>query len=640
MAENAVGGVVRGGSPDHRRWWWRVRLTDRPDGRPVSGPTTGTARRALVDADSVAALRRLLAEPAAATPTRQLVVRVRRWRPPTAGWSGRLGPVPGLRRHRVRLPRGGGNARLSVDLAEPVPLHDLLTAALAVLAPVRPLPRPASADVAAVGVAPGWLPVDANHSVTGALTTNPEIRGYDVVLAPDAATLAAASDLVGVAVTAGGTGARVANRQPLVLIDSAVANPVGRGRRYGPTEPTGVLEFLPGDPVPGWQVRPAESDPAGSDLAPAGADSPPAGAVPVARGGLAGVPLSGDQLAAMRRFTHLICPDVPAIAPAAEATLLAQLAATGAVLRVPQLPPAVADRLAEPLLAVLRSDLPGVGADPLEWEIRSVRQRSAALRGHAAAFAAGDVTADTFPALAAPPSVSAVLVTRRPEYLPDVVRQLAGQTYPELEIVLCLHGIELTADLRARLGECGRPIQIFSAPAGFSFGEVMGAATARARGSLVTKVDDDDVYGPEHIWDLVLAREYSGAMLVGKAAEFVVLQMLGVTVRRAAVPPEAYGAPVAGGTMLMARGDLEAVGGWRPVPRSVDRGLMDRVLRAGGLIYRTHPLGYLYERRAAGHTWDAGLDYFLRRGGQQWDGVPRHPEFGTSPVGLPEVTAR
>ena len=39
-----------------------------------------------------------------------------------------------------------------------------------------------------------------------------------------------------------------------------------------------------------------------------------------------------------------------------------------------------------------------------------------------------------------------------------------------------------------------------------------------------TKVDDDDRYGPEHIWDLVLARQFSGATVVGKGAEFVYLE--------------------------------------------------------------------------------------------------------------------
>jgi hypothetical protein len=153
------------------------------------------------------------------------------------------------------------------------------------------------------------------------------------------------------------------------------------------------------------------------------------------------------------------------------------------------------------------------------------------------------------------------------------------------------------------------------------FGEALGRATARASGTLVTKFDDDDTYGPEHIWDLVLARHYSGATMVGKGTEFVYLEGANITVRRRSGQPEAEDTIVAGGTMLISRGELEELGGWRPVPRSVDRGLLDRVIRAGATIYRTHPLGYLYHRRAQGHTWAAEDEFFLRSARQQWDGL-------------------
>jgi hypothetical protein len=74
--------------------------------------------------------------------------------------------------------------------------------------------------------------------------------------------------------------------------------------------------------------------------------------------------------------------------------------------------------------------------------------------------------------------------------------------------------------------------------------------------------------------------------------------------------------------MLIAKGDLEAVGGWRPVPRSVDLGLIRRFRRDGARIYRTHPLGYVYHRREAGHTWDPGQQYFLDTAYARWDGIP------------------
>ena len=80
--------------------------------------------------------------------------------------------------------------------------------------------------------------------------------------------------------------------------------------------------------------------------------------------------------------------------------------------------------------------------------------------------------------------------------------------------------------------------------------------------------------------------------------------------------------------MLLASDDLAHVGGWPPVPRSVDRALVDRVHGAGAALYRTHPLGYVYHRRLGGHTWDPGTDYFLRGSIQRWTGLIGLPEFG------------
>ncbi|SNT60093.1 Glycosyltransferase involved in cell wall bisynthesis [Asanoa hainanensis] len=284
---------------------------------------------------------------------------------------------------------------------------------------------------------------------------------------------------------------------------------------------------------------------------------------------------------------------------------LAALCATGVLVDASAVPVTTRAALAPDLRAVLDEPLPG--PDPLAVEARSVRQRRAALRHHAAG-------------LGEPPAVTAILATRRPELLGPVLAMLAAQTYPRLEIVICLHGVPAPPDLA--VAPAGRPHQLIEVPADTSFGTVLGLATARAGGTLVTKVDDDDTYGPEHVWDLVLARHYSGATLVGKGSELVFLEDRGTVLRRRSGVPEAFGEMVSGGTMLLSKGDLEAVGGWRPVPRSVDLGLIQRLNRAGGTIYRTHPLGYVYHRRATGHTWDPGEDYFLRNSSATWPSIP------------------
>ena len=104
-------------------------------------------------------------------------------------------------------------------------------------------------------------------------------------------------------------------------------------------------------------------------------------------------------------------------------------------------------------------------------------------------------------------------------------------------------------------------------------------------------------------------------------AEYLFLEPLDVTVRRTDAS-ENWGRFVAGGTMMLDRALLREVGGFRPVYRFVDASLLGDVLGAGGRVYRTQGLGYLFRRTDAGHTWQADLDFFLdpARLRERWDG--------------------
>ena len=387
--------------------------------------------------------------------------------------------------------------------------------------------------------------------------------------------------------------------EPDRLVGVATADPIGR-RRYDDRLPGGLLHLdAAGDGGhPRWWVARGPTDPTA-----------------IVAGRL-GEPLDArqrDVLAHLSSITGAVAPDRPALP---YASVLAQLAMTGVLLHVPRLAPAVADLLGSELAGVLTGPPPP--ADPVEREAASVRQRRAALRGQ--------------PAFARPPAVTALLLTRRPDRLGQVLDDLVRQTYPELEVVIGLHGVDPTPALRTAVDGFARPVEVVSVPGTLSFGGALGYATRWVRGSLLTKVDDDDRYGPEHVWDLVLARHYSGATVVGKGAEFVYLAPRHVTVRRP-MESEVYDRYVAGGTLLLGRGDLEAVGGWRPVTRSVDRALLDRVLAAGGLVYRTHGFGYLYTRGDTGHTWQVDLDQFDRDAVRRWPGLPPYDEFTPTPTG-------
>lgn len=256
--------------------------------------------------------------------------------------------------------------------------------------------------------------------------------------------------------------------------------------------------------------------------------------------------------------------------------------------------------------------------DLLAWNAASASAIHQAMRFHTPVAA-----------LEAWPTVSIIMSTHRADHLAHAMAMVRRQTYPNLQLILVQHG-DVELPVRELLADWDGEWAVIGLPAELTLGHCLIEASARADGDLITKMDDDDHYGPDHIWDLVLARMYSGAQVVGKSLDYVYLEGSNTTVYRPVYGSEQYAKFVAGGTMLISRGDLASVGGWRPVPRSVDRALLDRVLDHGGLVYRTHGLGYTYVRHArASNTSRVTDEHFLGRTVQTFPGLLRQVELGT-----------
>jgi hypothetical protein len=314
--------------------------------------------------------------------------------------------------------------------------------------------------------------------------------------------------------------------------------------------------------------------------------------------------------------------------PVPAARVIAGLAAAGVPLVAPDPPdwvrPLLGAELADLLDGTVEEDL----ADDLDREVYSVRLRRRALRSHGTRARWHQLTAREVPggdAYGTAPKVSVVLCTRRADMVRFAVSQVARQRGVDLELVLGLHGVP-----PAKVAEAVRglpfPVTVFEADPALPFGAVLNEGFARASGTFVTKMDDDDWYGPEHLADLALAHLYSGAELLGAPAEFVYLEQIDVTVQRTR-RTERFRDSVAGGTLFMTRTLFEAVGGFRPVPRHVDGELCKAVRAAGGRIYQIHGLNYVLRRRAAqGHTWREPIGYFLaQQNRDQWRGWYANP---------------
>ena len=309
--------------------------------------------------------------------------------------------------------------------------------------------------------------------------------------------------------------------------------------------------------------------------------------------------------------------------PATRAGVLAATAATGAVIHIADNDPELGPRLGEDLLALMSDGDRIDGSDAHGREALSIDMRREALRSHSLRARARQVVSAA--GLEAPlPRVSILLATNRPERLEAAVASAAAQTYPNIELVLAPHGSDFADDAIVRAVEmAGCGVRVTPVEAREPLGAVLNAAVAASSGTLITKFDDDDYYSPDHLWDLVLAHEYSQAELVAKGAEYVYVARQERTLRMFGRRGERYlGYPgVSGGAMLISRHHLDRAGGWRRVPRHVDTGLAQDVTCIGGRIYRTHGRGYLRVRHGDSHTWDVDESHFTGRASDGREGL-------------------
>jgi glycosyltransferase involved in cell wall biosynthesis len=257
--------------------------------------------------------------------------------------------------------------------------------------------------------------------------------------------------------------------------------------------------------------------------------------------------------------------------------------------------------------------------DPIERERVSVHQRRLALKHHSTSARMRQIRLAAGLPVLPEPSVSVVVATKRPAMLKGIISAVASQDHPNVELILALHGDGFPMDDIA-VPE-GLPVSVVRFPSDVPLGEVLSKASSAASGEWLAKMDDDDWYGCEHLSDLLLAADYSGAELIGKGAEFVYLEEQDLTIHRDLGKNEVAGRTAAGGALLIRAETLRNVNGWRRVPDGVDVALIDDVLAFGGRVWRTHSFGFLVRRARGQHTWKASDRYFLRHADKKWTGL-------------------
>ena len=230
-------------------------------------------------------------------------------------------------------------------------------------------------------------------------------------------------------------------------------------------------------------------------------------------------------------------------------------------------------------------------------------------------------------AVSGEPAVSITISTHRPAFVSRWVSQIAHQTHRNLEVVCVLHSDQFTDGHRDEmcsvLGDAGIAVSFAEAPVGSSLGAALDTARRRANGDVILKWDDDDLYSSNHVRDLLRARHYSQAPLVGKACDFVYVGSRDVLVQRHQADREAFSPTLSGNTLMIDRDALDAVGGWSDVSLGEDASLIARVRREGGMTYRTMGFGMIAVRQTAAgrHTWNLDEAALVEGAVRSWPGL-------------------
>ncbi|MFI2565644.1 glycosyltransferase [Paenarthrobacter sp. NPDC018779] len=222
-----------------------------------------------------------------------------------------------------------------------------------------------------------------------------------------------------------------------------------------------------------------------------------------------------------------------------------------------------------------------------------------------------------------PESVSALVSTIRPHQLEHVFRTVGSQQGVDVELVLLTHGFKASWwkiwRLRRKYGV--RKVTLLHEPRTVSLGSCLNLCVAAATGAVLTKMDDDDYYGPNYLRDQVNALMYSGADVVGKLAHFMYIESRNAALLRFNHMEHRFSHMVIGAT-IMARKSVFEQYPFEELGRGEDTAFMRAVSDAGGKIYASDRYNYYVHRSATGHTWTASDDQLLASGDIQFWGNP------------------
>ncbi|NHQ74974.1 glycosyltransferase [Roseovarius gahaiensis] len=256
----------------------------------------------------------------------------------------------------------------------------------------------------------------------------------------------------------------------------------------------------------------------------------------------------------------------------------------------------------------LRLDFPPSGARPfVAPEEMRVNRRHIALN-----------TAALRPTTTTHEPVTAICVSRRPEFLGHVARMLGAQTHTDLHVIYVAHGPDHDSDaIRAAFAGIGNfKLLILNKPDTF-LADGLNLALEACETDLVCKIDDDDHYGPAYVANALRSFrdcDHDNIPLSGKARTYCYVQSRDAFgLRFSRNGSNSTFKRVHGGTLFWSR-ERTGYQKFERVRQGTDSRFTGALLDKGLKIYSADPYDFVHMRYqdTSAHTWQIADDEFMR----------------------------
>jgi glycosyltransferase involved in cell wall biosynthesis len=112
--------------------------------------------------------------------------------------------------------------------------------------------------------------------------------------------------------------------------------------------------------------------------------------------------------------------------------------------------------------------------------------------------------------------ISVIACTNRQAYVPNIIKNFQRQTLFEKELIIIVNSLEMEVELAGD--------KILRFPEEVSLGECLNKGVSEAKYDYVTKMDDDDYYGPDYLKEVYEALVQKKADVVGKSSFYIYFQ--------------------------------------------------------------------------------------------------------------------